>query len=249
MAYDSVRNEIVVFGGATATGESNETWRYQGATCTARVWSAAQPTLAPSARSRTRLAFDARRGVAVLFGGSSNGVELGDTWEWDGTAWIERTPATSPVARIDHAMAFDARRGRVLLFGGTRLQTRLSDTWEWDGTVWSRVEPVVAPPPQTSMAIAPDVTGGLVVVGGNVASSAGLMHRYHFEQVIDVRESCVANTDSDGDGLAGCADPDCWARCAPLCAPGITCNGPGCGDAICQVGLESYLTCPADCTP
>jgi hypothetical protein len=44
-------------------------------------------------------------------------------------------------------------------------------------------------------------------------------------------EACTsAQLDYDGDGLAGCADDECWATCSPLCPPGSTCaaSAPRC---------------------
>ena len=64
------------------------------------------------------MAYDSQRGRVVLFGGYGDSGGLADTWEWDGSTWVERTPATSPPARSGHAMAYDSQRGRVVLFGG-----------------------------------------------------------------------------------------------------------------------------------
>jgi len=36
-------------------------------------------------------------------------------------------------------------------------------------------------------------------------------------------ETCVAGVDADGDGLAGCDDPDCWWACHPACPYRATC--------------------------
>ena len=65
------------------------------------------------------------------------------------------------------------------------------------------------------------------------------------------REDCRAAIDSDGDGLAGCADPDCWYLCAPACAPGLPqgcpADAPRCGDGTCDAHFEDCRLCPADC--
>jgi hypothetical protein len=54
----------------------------------------------------------------------------------------------------------------------------------------------------------------------------------HFDARVIVRrhignastsESCIATEDLDGDGLAGCADADCWFTCTPACPPYATC--------------------------
>src|SRR5206468_3249290 len=52
----------------------------------------------------------------------------GETWEWNGTAWIQRS-VSSPSPRYDHAMAYDAPRGVTVLFGGTNGITN-AETWE-----------------------------------------------------------------------------------------------------------------------
>src|SRR5262249_25240771 len=61
-------------------------------------------------------------------------------------------------------------------------------------------------------------------------------------------ETCRGG-DTDGDGLEGCDDPDCWARCTPDCPPGASCpeNAPRCGDGTCNLLLEDCHLCPLDC--
>lgn len=60
-------------------------------------------------------------------------------------------------------------------------------------------------------------------------------------------EACLG-IDSDGDAIAGCADPDCFGYCSPQCGPGMTCDlgWPRCGDGECT-GVETCRLCPADC--
>src|SRR5687768_10664468 len=75
------------------------------------------------ARRYPAMAYDVARQRTVLFGGyDASSYSLGDTWEWDGTSWIQRSPAASPAARVGPQMAYDAARQRTVLFGG------------WDGT-------------------------------------------------------------------------------------------------------------------
>lgn len=74
------------------------------------------------------MAYDAARGVTVLVGGY-NGVDLGDTWEWNGTIWTHR-PTSGPTARYHHAMSGDSSRGVMVLFGGLS-GVYLNDTWEY----------------------------------------------------------------------------------------------------------------------
>jgi len=134
MAYDARRQRVVLFGGSTAQGRRTaDVWEWDGA-----KW---QPVTvsgeSPGARSHHRMAFDAARGVIVLYGGD----ETGDTWTWDGTRWTRHT-VPGPPARNVHAMAYDMRRQRVVLFGGGANRGGmppygyLNDLWEWDGARW-----------------------------------------------------------------------------------------------------------------
>src|SRR5207249_3318430 len=118
-----------------------DTWEWDGST-----WVQKTPATSPPARESHAMAYDSARGRVVLFGGidSSRSLLLGDTWEWDGSMWVEKTPATSPPARFEHSMAYDSARGRVVMFGGYDGSYR-GDTWEWDGTAWVETTPTTSP--------------------------------------------------------------------------------------------------------
>ena len=72
------------------------------------LWTQKQD-VGPSARGEHGIAYEEARERAVLFGGRAGGGTLqGDTWEWDGTDWIE-VAETGPDARSGHARAHDHR--------------------------------------------------------------------------------------------------------------------------------------------
>ncbi|MFO1051047.1 MAG: kelch repeat-containing protein [Planctomycetota bacterium] len=131
MAYDSLRQHVVMFGGVDATATYlADTWEWDGS-----AWTRFTPGTAPTARRYSKMAFDTARGVSVLFGGEqSNGTRMNDTWEWDGAAWTQRTLATKPLGRNGHGFAYDEARARIVLYGGT--PNGCSETWEYDGTNW-----------------------------------------------------------------------------------------------------------------
>lgn len=61
-------------------------------------------------------------------------------------------------------------------------------------------------------------------------------------------EICTENFDNDGDGLVGCDDLDCWARCTPLCEPHVIIGDcrldqPRCGDGVCAPERENCRNC------
>jgi len=137
LAYDSVRNLTVLFGGQDEGGEDGafnaETWEWNGTT---RRWT--QLTVSgPSARTLHAMAFDSVRGVTLLFGGYRDGYHA-DTWAWDGTAWTQLADE-EPSPRAAHALAYDSTRDRTVLFGGFD-GSFPRDTWEWDGSAWAQRE-------------------------------------------------------------------------------------------------------------
>jgi hypothetical protein len=132
MAFDSARNEVVLFGGG-GNDVPNDTWIWTGSN-----WVEKFPSASPPARLAPAMAAGAG-GEIVLFGGWAQdntpyGMYLGDTWTWDGTNWTQRLPATSPAPCTFAAATYDAARNRVVLFGGAKNAPTfavLNDTWEW----------------------------------------------------------------------------------------------------------------------
>lgn len=78
LAYDSVRQRVLFFGGLALIGTNNSTvdsfGEYDGTAWTFRQISR------PGRRTSARLAFDSARGKTVLFGGSTFPGVLNDTW-------------------------------------------------------------------------------------------------------------------------------------------------------------------------
>jgi hypothetical protein len=153
MTYDSRRQRSVVFGGGLVTGSAwnmfDDTWELDHPTL---AWTQIRTSAQPRPSIHYALAYDARRGVVVLFGGMTqvNGawVNLAETWEWNGLRWTQVATANAPSPRMA-PLAYDARRGVVVLFGGSWMQGMalpLGETWEYDGVDWRRV-PALAPEP------------------------------------------------------------------------------------------------------
>lgn len=153
-AYDTARNEVVVFGGygrgeaeVQVDGIKTETWVFNGT-----AWTQRSPATFVSARENASMVYDSVRQECVMFGGRrADGVYLNETWVWNGTNWTRKTPATSPSARWHHEMVWDSQNNRVLLFGGRSEApaTDHKDTWAWNGTTWAQLA-VTAPPGDAS---------------------------------------------------------------------------------------------------
>jgi hypothetical protein len=168
-AFDEARKVVVIFGGTDINRDSGgnpsnaanqETWEWDPATgkWTNRTLSGTKP----EARSGAAMVYDSARGKLVLFGGrTGTGLNLQDTWEWDGKtgSWSAIDIVKNlPPARAQHAMVFEKSTGKVLLFGGGRsssdsddaplgIALSLGDTWQYDATTqtWTESQPATAP--------------------------------------------------------------------------------------------------------
>ena len=159
-AYDAGRGEIVAFGGYRVGRRQvadDRTWIWRDG-----AWTQQAPDVSPPGRVDAALAYDAARGVTVLFGGQTYArsgqdaiIQFGDTWLWDGQTWREVAKSgPSPGPRSGHSMAYDPIRQRVVLFAGAvaigdRVRdsgSLLSDVWEWDGASWREVTVTGATP-------------------------------------------------------------------------------------------------------
>ncbi len=143
MTYDGRRRRIVLFGGNRVLFGKDpsaddtflgDTWEWDG-----RTWRRVA-TSGPPARAEAAMAFDEKRGRAVLFGGydrvDGKIRRLGDTWEWDGTRWLA-IPVAGPSPRNGAAQVFDRRRGAIVLVGGRAETGTSAETWDWNGARWS----------------------------------------------------------------------------------------------------------------
>ncbi|MFC1609819.1 kelch repeat-containing protein [Myxococcota bacterium] len=117
-------------------------------------------------------AYDAHRGMVVLFGGATGGTVLSKTWEYDGNTWTEVIPGERPSGRFAHAMGYDTARGVVVVFGGERFQggwvdnELLADTWEYNGITWTHRASAFAPSPARDAPMVYDAGRGVFVLFG-----------------------------------------------------------------------------------
>ena len=184
-AYDPVRNQTVMFGGAGIEDFTllTDTWFYAPS-----AWSQsngsyterpAQPT--PGAR----MVYDAATQQLVMLAGATHRTvdywndawdEIGqgdsETYIWDGTRWQISTGNGIAQWRAYYSMAYDAARQQVVLFGGYHWDNAnnivyMNDTWVWDGTNWSQKSPATSPSARIGAAMAFDaVHNKIVLMGG-----------------------------------------------------------------------------------
>jgi hypothetical protein len=138
MAYDAVRERVVMFGGFVngSGSESNDTWTFDG-----KKWTPIYAPQSPPADGPfTQMAYDAGRRLIVLFAVLVTAPKQleAQTWTFDGATWTRRQPAHSPPAGLRWSMAYDSRHDQVMQFqfqyGGGPAQT-----WAWTGSDWKQL--------------------------------------------------------------------------------------------------------------
>jgi len=177
--YDPRADNFVLFGGWHE--EANETYIRLGDTWLFSLqnatWTERHPTVSPSARSDSEVAYDPLAGGVLLVGGFDGTAYLGDIWAYtpSNDTWSRRPASVEPSRRADGRMVYVDGQDRFILFGGNdfsgpnRTFHHLGETWTytWDSDRWTplilkdgpgaRDYPMFAYDPVTKLAF---LTGG-----------------------------------------------------------------------------------------
>jgi hypothetical protein len=171
LAYDSIRQRIVLFGGMTPNGAVlSDTWEFDG-----EAWAQVEDT-GPDGRAHHGLAFHRTSGAVVLFGGINGSDEdFADTWMWNGTAWSQHA-AFGPAPRSRAPLV--AASGLIELFGGATdvndrggLRNVHRDTWGFDGRRWTQLQDI-GPSARFGHAMAYDEARDRVMLFGGLSLDA-----------------------------------------------------------------------------
>ena len=138
LAYDSLHDEIVLFGGAHVAERRQDgrivgytgTWSYR---FRENRWFPMALETQPPPRMNTRLVCDTKNQQLVLFGGDAQSHYLADTWIFDlkTRTWRTSKAASGPEARAGHFTVYDPETGWVIIGGGYN-QKDLTDMWAFD---------------------------------------------------------------------------------------------------------------------
>jgi hypothetical protein len=152
LAYDSDHQSYVLFGGHTATGISDETWTWDG-----KSWKQLNPVHRPPPRMNAAMAYDPAHQVVVLYGGlipnQNEGIEVGDTWTWDGSDWTEVDARPGEPGNRQGPRAVTTADGLILVGGHMGNIKYYGDAWTWNGKKWSRVDRAPTPPGRGAAAV------------------------------------------------------------------------------------------------
>jgi len=94
--------------------------------------------IGPSPRLLAAMTDMPSTGRTLLWGGGDSTAYFGDTWEWDGSGWVQvADTGRAPFAAV--GLVFDSIRNLTVLFTSDVNATAF-ETWEWDGEAWTQVE-------------------------------------------------------------------------------------------------------------
>ena len=162
VAYQANNNQILVFGGYSASGSGTtlgDTWTWHSG-----CWSSPQAGPSPSAREEMAVAYFPPMSLSIAYGGRTGATQSTDSneaWTWDGATW-QKVAATLPVLHSP-VMAFDGH-SHVVLFGYTDAGT--SQTWLWDGAHWAQQQG--SPPARSETTLAFDPSSDRVILFGGL---------------------------------------------------------------------------------
>lgn len=167
MAYDPVRQRVVLFGGANGALYLGDTWEFDGAR-----WTLAA-TNGPPARRGHKMVYDTANRRTLLVGGYVPGQTGSvDVWAWDGATWRlidDAGPAFtfSTLAQNQAAIAFDQSRAVLVLVLSN------GQTWEFSGVPggWTQ-KSAPGPSARRGMAMGYDRISGLTYLFGGTIGAA-----------------------------------------------------------------------------
>lgn len=235
-AYDPIRGATVAYDGGTATttllGDTStplavappppafypgamayDYLNHQVVATTTTTWAlgsdaAAWASVTNDALFPTNMAYDAGNRRVVGYGDTGALADLIDGH------WVF---TLSPGYNYQ-LMATPSRRSIITVPGNSPPGQPPRLIWERRGDVWSSLGPV---PIYANIGGAVELPRGRAVFAAMAGQGNFLLVRQLTSSLPD--ETCVPGEDADGDGLAGCDDPDCWWKCHPLCPYQATC--------------------------
>lgn len=185
LAFDSKRGQLILFGGYRSTDANPYHQDIQQWSGTNQLWTDLTTFAAkPDPRQLSAMAYDSKRDLMYLFGGTG-AKTFNDFWAWaPGTMSWSPVTVNSPLppANYSQSLFYDSVRDRVVMYGGAAGATQV---WEFDPTtaIWTNRTPTTIPTDvatrsYTDVAYDQD-RGKIVMIGGYSYDAAPAAYSYN----------------------------------------------------------------------
>lgn len=181
MAYDPIRDRMVMYGGFSVAADGltaqdkYDTWEFNGTNWT-QVGDEAVKV------NRPTLAFDAARNQMIMLGVDAELKTVMYRLDTVTKAWVKMTPEKLPDCANDSSLVYQTHNNTLMSIGGLCSVAFVDKTWEWNGTTWKEI-PTIALDRAISFALGYDSLRGMAVmyggtnVSGNTPKSVTSIYR------------------------------------------------------------------------
>lgn len=130
MDFDESNSKIIAYGGRSDSWKQiNETWELD---LNEKTWSKLKASDVPPWRHNMAIAYDNKRGVFYMFGGSNLNNSLNDFYKYEPklNKWT-KIPGDGPEGRQMHGMEYIPTSDELIVFGGRKTDggAHYDDTW------------------------------------------------------------------------------------------------------------------------
>ena len=161
MEYFPPLKGIVLFGGLTELGCTNDLWLYKN-----DKWEKIELRNLPSSRQLTTMVYNQAESKLILFGGKNDtNKRLGDTWVFANSEWTKINGELTPTPRSAHCMVYYPVKSSVLLYGGYDGNS-LGDAWQFKNDQWERTCSLDGPPRIHASLVFNGHSNELLLMGG-----------------------------------------------------------------------------------
>ena len=185
--YDPVGQRMILFGGLTATGATNDVWELTLPSSGSPAWTQLTPSgTPPSARSGHSAIYDPIGKRVIVFGGDDGTSPLPTAvhalrLDTNPASWSTlAVSGTPPPGRLYHGAVYvpDPSNPRMVIYGGNDLSTSMADVWQLtlpaSGTpTWTQLSPIDSPGVRDRHVLVYDAANARILTFGGNDGNAG----------------------------------------------------------------------------
>lgn len=171
LTYDSESDRVILFGGHTYSGASNQTWSYD---LNNNDWQ--QMSNAPSAMSFHEIAYDSIYDRVIAFYGGTTMA-----YDFNTNTWQNMNPSPAPAANWGAMMAYDIESEKLILFGGGGSSGgnyfSYRETWIYDyqTNTWTLLDTTGPPQREYGAMVYDSESDRIVLFGGEYDGNQGFL--------------------------------------------------------------------------